>query len=159
MGRGGRVDYRQLKAFERKLAKLAKVDYEKFCEACAKELAARLLREVINNTSVITGTLRRGWTAGKENKNEKGNIIGIGGKSGYANSLEVVRNGDIFEITVFNNTEYASYYEYGHRTRNHKGWVNGRFTMTIAADRIEGRAPAILEKKLYTMLKEAFDGD
>lgn len=137
MGRGGRVDLRQLKAFERKLAKLARADFEKFCEAAAKELAARMLREVKNNTNVITGYLRNNWTI-------DANIRKVGG---------------VFEIDVYNPTEYSSYYEYGHRTRNHKGWVKGRFTMTIAADKIEGQAPAILERKLFNMLKEAFNGD
>jgi len=136
MGRGGRVDYRQLKAFERKLAKLAKTDYKKFCEDAAKELAARLLGKVIRRTPVKDGTLRRGWTIG-----------------------QVKQNGAIYEIEVINNTEYAQYVEFGHRTSNHQGWVNGRFMMTISADQVEQQAPAILERKLFNMLKEAFDGD
>ncbi|WP_068983873.1 HK97 gp10 family phage protein [Lysinibacillus xylanilyticus] len=136
MGRGGRVDYRQLKAFERKLAKLANADHEKFCEAAAKELAARLLGKVIRRTPVKDGTLRRGWTIG-----------------------QVKQNGAIYEIEVINNTEYAQYVEFGHRTSNHQGWVNGRFMMTISADQVEQQAPAILEKKLMKMLREAFDGD
>lgn len=136
MGRGGRVDLRQLKAFERKLAKLATADYEKFCEDCAKELAARLLGKVIRRTPVDKGTLRRGWTIG-----------------------QVKKSGTAYEIEVINNIEYAQYVEFGHRTSNHQGWVNGRFMMTISADQIDQQAPAILEKKLMKMLKEAFDGD
>jgi len=31
--------------------------------------------------------------------------------------------------------------------------------MTISADEVEQQAPSILERKLYTMLREAFDGD
>lgn len=139
MGRGGRVDLRQLKAFERKLAKLATADYEKFCEDCAKELAARLLGKVIRRTPVAKvdgGTLRRGWTIG-----------------------QVKKSGSVYEIEVINPVEYAQYVEFGHRTSNHQGWVNGRFMMTISADQVDQQAPAILEKKLMKMLKEAFDGD
>ena len=139
MGRSGRVDLRQLKAFERKLAKLATADYEKFCEDCAKELAARLLGKVIRRTPVAPvngGTLRRGWTIG-----------------------QVKKNGSIYEIEVINNTEYAQYVEFGHRTSNHQGWVNGRFMMTISADQVDQQAPAILQKKLTKLLREAFDGD
>lgn len=139
MGRGGRVDLRQLKAFERKLAKLATADYEKFCEDCAKELAARLLGKVIRRTPVAKvngGTLRRGWTIG-----------------------QVKKSGSVYEIEVINPVQYASYVEYGHRTRNKQGWVNGRFMMTISADQVDQQAPAILEKKLMKMLKEALDGD
>ena len=47
---------------------------EEFINACAKELAARLLSKVIKRTPVgqypsgsgkVGGTLRRGWTAGR----------------------------------------------------------------------------------------------
>jgi len=136
MGRGGRVDLRQLKAFERKLAKLARGDFEKFCEDAAKELAARMLGKVIRRTPVDEGTLRRGWTIG-----------------------QVKKSGSIYEIEVINSVDYAQYVEFGHRTSNHQGWINGRFMMTISADEVEQQAPAILERKLYTMLREAFDGD
>ena len=136
MGRGGRVDYRQLKAFERKLAKLARGDFDKFCKDAAKELAARMLGKVIRRTPVDEGTLRRGWTIG-----------------------QVKKSGATYEIEVINPISYSSYIEFGHRTSNHQGWVNGRFMMTISADQVEQQAPAILERKLYTLLREAFDGD
>ncbi|MGE7114958.1 HK97 gp10 family phage protein [Lysinibacillus sp. NPDC047702] len=136
MGRGGRVDLAQLKAFEKKLAKLARADFDKFCEAAAKELAARMLGKVIRRTPVDEGTLRRGWTIG-----------------------QVEKSGATYEIEVINSVDYAQYVEFGHRTSNHQGWVNGRFMMTISADQVEQQAPAILERKLYTLLREAFDGD
>jgi len=136
MARGGRVDLAQLKAFERKLAKLARGDFDKLCEDAAKELAARMLGKVIRRTPVDEGTLRRGWTIG-----------------------QVKKSGSTYEIEVINSVDYAQYVEFGHRTSNHQGWVNGRFMMTISADQVEQQAPAILERKLYTMLREAFDGD
>ncbi|WP_445477989.1 HK97 gp10 family phage protein [Lysinibacillus irui] len=136
MGRGGRVDLRQLKAFERKLAKLASGDFERFCEAAAKELSARLLGKVIRRTPVDEGTLRRGWTIG-----------------------QVKKSGSLYEIEVINGVDYSQYIEFGHRTSNHQGWVNGRFMMTISADELDQQAPAILERKLVNMLKEAIDGD
>ncbi|MGE7840120.1 HK97 gp10 family phage protein [Lysinibacillus sp. NPDC093712] len=167
MGRGGRVDLRQLKAFERKLAKLATADYEKFCEDCAKELAARLLAKVIKRTPVgvyedgtTGGTLRRGWTAKSHREAELTATFGGGnGSKKFTDSMTVKKVGSNYEIEVINPVEYASYVEYGHRTRNHQGWVNGRFMMTISADELEQQAPSILEKKLMKMLKEAFDGD
>ncbi|WP_431030118.1 HK97 gp10 family phage protein [Lysinibacillus sp. LZ02] len=134
--RGARVDYRQLQRMQRKIQRLGQ-DYEKFLESMTKEIAARLLRRVKNNTKVITGTLRNNWTV----------------------DANVKKVGNQYQIEVFNPTEYAMYYEYGHRTRDHQGWVNGRFTMTIAADQIERQAPSIIEKKLTRMLREAFDGN
>lgn len=156
MGRGGRVDIRQLKAFERKLAKLAQGDFERFCEATAKELAARLLGKVIRRTPVDDGTLRRGWTAKTHAEAESGSSKNA---KEYAESLGVQKQGNVYELTIINPVEYAQYVEFGHRTRNHQGWKNGLFMMTISADEVEQQAPAILERKLFEMLRESFDGD
>ncbi|MBD8521805.1 HK97 gp10 family phage protein [Lysinibacillus fusiformis] len=156
MGRGGRVDIRQLKAFERKLAKLASGDFERFCEAAAKELAARLLGKVIRRTPVDDGTLRRGWTAKTHAEAESGSSKNA---KEYAESLSVQKQGNVYELTIINPVEYAQYVEFGHRTRNHQGWKNGLFMMTISADEVEQQSPAILERKLFEMLKESFDGD
>ena len=59
-------------------------------------------------------------------------------------------------IEIINPVEYASYVEYGHRTRNHKGWVEGKFMLTVSEDEIRRSAPRILEKKLEKYLKECF---
>ena len=135
-----KVNYRQLERLQRRINKFAQVDMEAFCEVMAKELAGRLLSKVIKRTPVGVyddgrkgGTLRRGWTIGHIKK--------IGNK---------------YEIEVINPTEYAAYVEYGHRTRNHQGWVNGRFMMTISADELEQQAPAIIERKLKAKLMEVF---
>lgn len=156
MGRGGRVDYRQLKAFEKRLEKLAKVDYEKFCEDCAKELAARLLAKVIKRTPVNDGVLRRGWTAKTEQEAKSG---GKGNVVAFAEELNIKATGNVYEIEIINPVDYSSYVEFGHRSRGGVGWVNGRFMMTISADELEQQAPLILEKKLMKFLKGAFDGD
>ena len=134
--RGARVDIRQLKSMQKKMKRLEK-DYDAFLVKMTKEIAARLFRKVRINTNVVTGTLRNNWTI----------------------EANVRKVGNQYEIEVINPTEYAMYYEYGHRTANHQGWVNGRFTMTIAADQIERQAPAIIERELTKMLKEAFDGN
>lgn len=52
MGRWGNCDFRQLQALQKRMEKLAKVDYDRFCRAAAKELAARLLAKVIRRTPV-----------------------------------------------------------------------------------------------------------
>lgn len=127
---------------------------DEFVSSCAKELAARLLAKVIKRTPVgqypassgkTGGTLRRGWTGG-----ERGNA------TAYANSLAITRQGNKYTITVVNPVEYASYVEYGHRTRNHAGWVEGKFMLTISENEIQRMAPAILERKLNRYLQEAF---
>lgn len=141
--RGARVNIRELKRMQKKIERLGK-DYEKFLESMTKEIAARLLRKVIKRTPVgvyedgqVGGTLRRGWTI----------------------EANVRKVGNVYEVEVINPTEYAQYVEFGHRTSNHQGWVNGRFMMTISADEVERAAPAIIKRKLTQMLKEAFNGD
>ena len=127
---------------------------DQFLTSCAKELAARLLAKVIKRTPVGQypaesgkkgGTLRRGWTGG-QNSNA----------SAYANSLTVNKSGADYVIEIINPVEYASYVEFGHRTRNHKGWVEGHFMLTISEDEIRRSAPRILEKKLKDYLKGCF---
>lgn len=177
MARWGKVNYKELQKLQKRMEKLQKVEFEQFCEAMAKELAARLIAKVIHRTPVgqyndgtVGGTLRRGWTAGKENTNEKGNVVGVAGKTGFASGLEVTKKGDVYEITVSNNVHYAPYVEYGHRQevgrfvpaigkRLKKPWVNGRFMMTISANELQGQAPKIIEKKLIKLLGDVFDGD
>lgn len=51
MSKWGSVDFRQLRNFQKKLEKLDTMQQE-FCEAAAKELAARLLAKVIRRTPV-----------------------------------------------------------------------------------------------------------
>jgi hypothetical protein len=158
MARQGKVDFRELKDFQKKIEKLQKVDFEAFCEEAAKELAARLLAKVIQKTQPGIypassgkkgGTLRRGWTA-------KSEAEAIAGKTPnaktYADLLEIKKTGNVYEIEIINPVHYASYVEYGHRTRNHKGWVQGRFYLTKSEIELDAQAPKILEKKLMKYL-------
>lgn len=145
--------YSQLIEFSNKLKRLNDVQREQYIEGAIKEIAARLLAKVIKRTPVgvyndgrVGGTLRRGWT-GEKNQNA----------SKYAQSLNVMKRGDTYIIDIINPVEYASYVEYGHRTRNHKGWVKGRFMLTISAQEIEQITPQILEKRLEKLLKEVIN--
>jgi len=69
---------------------------------------------------------------------------------------EVVKTDNGYTIEVINPTEYASYVEFGHRTPNHKGWVEGRFMLTISEQELEADAPRILENKLMKFLGGVF---
>lgn len=148
MGKMGKFDARGLKDFQQQLQRLQNPDV--FVEACAKELAVRLLRLVVKRTPVgqypagsgkTGGTLRRGWTGSKG-----------GAAKGYADSLDVQHVGDTYVIEISNPVPYAPYVEYGHRTKNHKGWVKGHFMMTISEQELQSIAPQILEKKIKKYL-------
>mgnify|MGYP002800693076 FL=1 len=154
MGKYGSCNFDGLKDLKRKLEILEKQKVEEFMEACAKELAARLLAKVIKRTPVgqypsgsgkVGGTLRRGWTAGKNQ-----NAIS------YAQSLQIQHVGDVYKIVITNPVDYASYVEFGHRTRNHKGWVEGKFMLTISEQEIQTIAPRVLENKIKKLLGECF---
>ena len=134
MSRMGGFDARELRKLRDELEKLQ--EPEEFMKDCAKELAARLLRMVVQRTPADTGTLRRAWTAGTSSE-------------GYANSVQVNHSGNVYEIAITNPMEYTSYVEYGHRTPNHKGWVPGKFMMKISEEELERIAPAILEQRIY----------
>jgi hypothetical protein len=144
MGKMGKFNFRELKDFEKKLKSMK--DPDAFVESCAKELAARLLAKVIKRTPVGDypkssgkkgGTLRRGWTGEKR-----------ASASAYADSMTVHHFGDTYVIEIVNPVEYASYVEYGHRTPDHKGWVMGKFMMTISEQELQEIAPKVLERKV-----------
>lgn len=151
--KAGGVNCAELEKFKQNVEKsLGAEQIDAFIESCAKELAARLLAKVIKRTPVGQypkesgkkgGTLRRGWTAGQSQ-----------GAAAYAQSLKVHHFGNHYVIEIINPVEYASYVEFGHRTRNHTGWVEGKFMLTISEQEIQADAPRVLENKLKKKLKE-----
>lgn len=177
MSKVGKVktNCRDLKKFCENLNKLNETEIDLFIQSCAKELAARLLAKVIKRTPVGDydrywtdtdgtrlvdendkqivlhksdkkgGTLRRGWTAQKSQSAAQ-----------YVQDLPINHFDDTYVIEIINPTEYATYVEFGHRTRNHKGWVRGKFMLTISEQEIQEVAPAILERKLAKKLGELF---
>lgn len=154
MARTGTINFRDFERIQSNLEKLNQEQVDIFIDACAKELAARLLAKVIKRTPVGDypnssgkkgGTLSRGWTAGKNQS-----------AVSYADSLPIHHFGDAYVIEIINPVEYASYVEFGHRTANHKGWVNGRFMLTISEQEIQSAAPGIIEKKLMKQMGELF---
>jgi len=139
---GKKSDWSELEAFAESFARLGD-QVDDLLESVAKELAARMLAKVKKLTPVGQypkgsgkkgGTLRRRWTA------------------------EVQRDGKTYVVEVVNPVEYASYVEYGHRTRDHKGWVNGKYMMTISEQELRGQTPALLERMLAQWLRGGFDG-
>lgn len=159
MSKWGSVRVEGLEEFYKEFKDL-EANIDEIYEALAKECAARLLALVIKrtlpgkypNSSKLGGTLRRGWTARteKEAQNKKATK-----PSKYAQSLEVVKQGASYVIVVTNPVHYASYVEYGHRTRDHKNWVEGRFMLTISENELRVKLPGILERKVKKLLKEA----
>ena len=164
MARNGKVDVQNLIYIRDKFEKnLTGKELDLFIDSCAKELAARLLAKVIKRTPVGEypastgkkgGTLRRGWTNGKS-------------ASSFAQELKVHHFGNAYVIEIVNPVEYASYVEFGHRQepgrfvpaigkRLKKGWVEGKFMLTISEQEIQRDAPRVLENKLKKYLGGIF---
>lgn len=183
MSKMGKFDLKGLKELQKELDRLQK-ETDAFVEACAKELAARLLAKVIKRTPVGDydrywtdtdgtrlvdkegkeivlhkskkkgGTLRRGWTTQKAGSGSEG--LKTRGARQYVDSLKVNHFGNMYVVEITNPVEYASYVEYGHRTANHKGWVPGRFMLKISEQELRDIAPAVLESRIKKFLKGAF---
>lgn len=147
MGNAVKIKLEEFKKLEKSLTKIQK-DVDDFIVSLSKEVAARLLSKVIRRTPVgqykkgsgkVGGTLRRGWTAGKK-------------RADFIEGIQVNKRGIIYEVVVKNSVEYASYVEFGHRTRNHKGWVPGRFMLTISEQELEGDLERIIQNKLQKFM-------
>lgn len=151
-----KFDKKELEKLQKQLEELEKGKArDKFFEDCAKEMAARLLSLVKPKTPVGVyddpsrkgGTLRRGWTGGKNTDAEA-----------FAKSLNVEKSGKTYTITVENNVEYAPYVEYGHRTRGGKGFVPGKHMLETSEQELKALSPKILQDKLEKFLKGVFNG-
>lgn len=182
----GKVNLSELKKLQKKLNKVQEEQLNAFVEACARELAARLLAKVIKRTPVGDYSKEVEYTAKRgSNKHKKGDVytkrinpdgkrggtlrrgwtaetgsgsegIKTRGASQFVDTLHVNHYGDTHVIEITNNVEYASYVEFGHRTPDHKGWVPGHFMMTISEQEIEQAAPRLLEKKIKDFLGGVF---
>lgn len=167
MAKWGKADFGELKALQERLQRLEQIDLDKFCRDVSKELAARLLALVIPRTPVGVypegegkngGTLRRGWTGGKN----------AAAKS-YAQTLPITKAGSTYTIEVINPVEYASYVEFGHRQtpgryvpaigkRLKASWVDGQYFLTLSEEDLQSMAPAVIQRKLDQLLREVFNG-
>lgn len=72
-------------------------------------IGTSLLGKVKRKTPVDTGVARNNWQTKKL---------------------------DAFTIAVYNNTKYINYLEYGHRTRNGKGFVPGVYMLKKSLDEL-----------------------
>lgn len=127
----GEVDFSAFKKWSEQIDKAVRENaVRKLFEQVLVELANRVLRRTKQKTPVDTGHLRRNWTLGN-----------------------VTRDGDTFEIEIYNNVEYAEYIEYGHRKLK-GGFVSGYYMLTLSIKEIEELAPALIGKRSEEFMKE-----
>lgn len=170
MGLWVNVDFRELEDLQKRIEKISQPQMTKFFDDCCKELAARLLGKVIPATPVGDysrnvekykkegGTLRRGWTAGKEQDPRV-----------FAYSLPVQKVSDGYIITVENIVEYASFVEYDHRQtpgrfvpaigkKLKQSLIPGKFMLTKSEIELGAELPMIIKRKMLKLLEDVFNG-
>ncbi|KGN00317.1 HK97 gp10 family phage protein [Clostridium botulinum] len=136
MARLGNFDYSGFKDMAKRFqTALDERVIERWIREFLLEIAFRAERKIKKRTPVDSGHLRRNWQVGN-----------------------VDRRGNSYVVEIFNNTEYASFVNNGHRTRDHKGWVEGRFMVEISLDEIERQLPKFLEKKQLELLNQILNG-
>ncbi len=112
-------------------------------EMADADISTSFLNKVIERCDNVTkkntpvrqingGTLRNGWKFKKR---------------GNAKNLEV---------EYFNDTDYATYVEYGHRTRDHKKWVIGHFMLTKGIQAVERSRTKIAKSVIEKAYKGKF---
>ncbi|MNV23494.1 hypothetical protein D3C71_1145070 [compost metagenome] len=100
------------------------------------EMAYRADRKIKKRTPVDTGHLRRNWQVGR-----------------------VEKQGNAYVIEIYNNANYASYVEYGHRSgKELTEWTEGRFMATISMKEMERELPRYLEKRQLELLDQIMNG-
>lgn len=176
MPKSGGVDSSELEEFQKKFHDLATQNLNPFYDRAGKAVAARYLSLVIPATPVgwydkpvhfttkdgrtvsftpqtgkLGGTLRWGWIA---KKRIGASQPGAGQIMAYAKGLPVTHQGNTHKITIANHVKYAGYVEYGHRTANHKGWVEGQFFATKVENALRPRIPRILENEFERYARE-----
>ena len=142
MGRLGSFDCSEFKNMAKSFNKaLNERVIERWIKEFLLEMAFRAERKIKKRTPVgvypnkTGGHLRRNWQVGN-----------------------VERQGNSYVVEIFNNVEDASYVEYVQRTRNQKGWVEGRFMATISMQEIEKDLPRFLERKQIELLNQILNG-
>lgn len=132
-------------------------DYSKEVEVTAKKDSKHhkkgdVYKKKVNPSGKKGGTLRRGWTSQQSGSGAEG--LKTNEAKQYVDSLKINHYGGFLVIEIVNPVEYASYVEFGHRTASHKGWVQGRFMLTMSEQEIQTVAPNVLEAKIKKFLGE-----
>lgn len=125
------VDCSELERFRDNLGDMIK-DNDAFVKELTLELTRRLLAMLQKATPVDTGFLRAGWFV-----------------------IALTKTSEGYEAEIANNTNYASYVNYGHRI-SQGGWVDGKFFIELSVEELRGITKPLLEKRIEEHLKEAF---
>lgn len=126
----GNADFSELKNFIKNVKKNTEPKkIEDLNIEIIRELAQRFFAKVVNKTPKISGYLITNWNIG---------------------SIE--KHGNFYKIEVFNTTDYASYVNDGHRSRDGAHWVLGRHFIEISEQHLRQDAEKVIKEKLEKFL-------
>lgn len=101
----------------------------------AKRVAQLAIRKVKKMTPVDSGDLRNNW------------------------KYSVIKKGDAYVIIIYNQLEYASFIEKGHRivvAGKTVGWVEGRFMLKLTEEEMQQIAPNMWENEVAKEMRRIF---
>ena len=131
MANWGQVDFTELVVLRDKLQNLQNV-IDDFCIQVTQEISQDFVDAVIERTpGGQTGALKNNWVS------------------------NIIKEGDIYKIEVINPLEYAEFVEFGHRKKNGKGWVQGKFMLTITERDLQRNLDKIIREKVNAFIMEA----
>ena len=141
-----KIDISDMIALRDRIQKLIDIDLDAYCSTVTKHVASELMKIAIQRTPRKTGELARAWT-----------------------TTDIQKIGNSYHIEVINPLEYAEYVEFGHAQtpgryvkaigkRLKKGWVEGKFMLTIAERDLQRNLDQIISQKLEALLMEAING-
>ena len=167
MGRNGGVDATEFYELWKKFYELSEREGKLINEKLVKEQAKAVLGAAIRVTTVgqyedgtVGGTLRRGWTtATHQEAYAKRNDSGSKDVSKTVENKPVLKQGKTYKIILRNNVEYASYVNYGHRTRGGKGFVAGQFFLEKALQQAGNKSRERMNKVLIKELRSRINGN
>ena len=146
MAKWGKMDYKAFEKIAKNFEEATKKDIgEQLVIDILYEVGNRVLDATKNRTPVKSGVLHDRW---------------------YISSVK--RSGNNLYIEIYNNMEYASFVEYGHRQdvgryvpaigkRLKNEWVEGKFMLTISMKEIEALLPKIADKHCKRVLEQLFN--
>lgn len=170
MGKWGKIDFREFKKMADSFQKaIDEGIIEQFIRDFVSEMGYRALRKIVKRMKSDkvwgSGELARAWQVG-----------------------DISLDGNSYVVEIFNNTEYASFVEYGFRAHwvpgkwegntfvyipgykppegepggmqvgPKNGWVEGRFMMSISMKEIERELPKLLKKRQVELLNSILQG-
>lgn len=127
-------EFSEMRQMKQNLIELKQKSHEIHLKV-ANRIALLAIRKVKKMTPVDTGDLRNNW------------------------KHHVVKRGDMYIIVIYNQLEYASFVENGHRivvAGQTVGWVEGKFMLKLTMDEMERIAPNMWKNEVEKEMRRIF---